>query len=85
VKYFVLYTGDSSNDHVHESYLKGHSTDYVEKCIGKYSNGFLSTNKWTLITLNIDFGFLREINQKELPLLSKKNFAIIDELNSYNL
>ncbi|MCM3719435.1 hypothetical protein [Fictibacillus phosphorivorans] len=83
MKYFVLYTGDASNDHVHECYLKGQSTDYVEKCIDKYSNGFLSTNKWTLITSNIDYGFLREIDQKELPLLTNKNFAEIDESSCF--
>ncbi|MBY6038332.1 hypothetical protein KUV80_16920 [Fictibacillus nanhaiensis] len=82
MKYFVLYTVNANI--VDECYLKGQSTDYVKKCIDKYSNGFLSTNKWTLITSNIDYGFLREIDHKELPLLSKKDFAIIDELNSYN-
>jgi hypothetical protein len=41
-----------------------------------------STNKWTLVTSNIDFGYLREVTLSEFPHLTKKDFAMINENNS---
>jgi hypothetical protein len=72
MKYFVLYTG---ND---ECYLKGKSVEHMEDRIQMYSDGILSTNKWTIITSNIDYGYLREVNLSEYPELTKRDFAIIN-------
>jgi hypothetical protein len=80
MRYFVLYT---LNDHyISERYLKGKSAEHLEDRIQYYSEGILSTNRWTLITSNIDFCYLREITLAEFPHLTKRDFAMINENNS---
>lgn len=82
MKYFVLYT--VNEEYISECFLKGKSTEHIVDRINVYSDGILSTNKWSLITSNIEFGYLREINFLEFPKLSKKDFAIISENNSFS-
>ena len=80
--YFILYT---LNEHyISERYLKGKSYEHLEDRIHHYSDGILSTNKWSLITSNIDVGYLIEVNLSEVPHLTKKNFAMINENNSFS-
>lgn len=82
MKYCVLYT---INDYgVREYFIKGKSVEHIEDRIKAYSDGFLSTNKWTLLTSNIENGYLREINLSEFPDKSKKDFSIINENNSFS-
>ncbi|MGD6963991.1 MAG: hypothetical protein ACQET8_14665 [Bacillota bacterium] len=82
MKYFVLYT---LNEHyVSEKYVKGKSYEHVVNRIQHYSDGILSTNKWTLVTSNIAVGYLREIQLSDFPLLSKRDFGMINENQSYS-
>jgi hypothetical protein len=69
MKYFVLYT--VNEDSISECYLKGKSFEHIEDRINVYSDGIISTNKWSLITSNIEFGYLREVNLLEFPKLSR--------------
>ncbi|GGB72881.1 hypothetical protein [Fictibacillus barbaricus] len=80
MRYFVLYT--LNDNYISERYLKGKSYEHIENRIHHYSDGILSTNKWTLITSNIEVGYLREISLSEFPHLTKKDFAMINENNS---
>jgi hypothetical protein len=82
MKYFVLHTLDSGFNM--EYYLKGKSFNHIEERIKKYSNGILSTSKWTLVTGNINLGFLREVQPKEFPNLKKQDFATINENHSFS-
>jgi hypothetical protein len=82
MKYFVLYTIE--DNHIHESYLKGKSYEHVFERLQKYSNGILSTNKETIITSNISYGYLREVELIEYPNLTKRDFVCINENNSFS-
>lgn len=80
MRYFVLYT--LNEQYISERYIKGKSYEHVEARIHHYSDGILSTNSWTLITSNIDYGYLREVTLMEYPHLTKRDFAMINENNS---
>jgi hypothetical protein len=82
MKYFVLYT--ASDQYNAEYFLKGKSVEHMEKRILFYSDGILSTNKWTLVTSNVECGYLREVSLTEYPDLKKRDYAIINENNSYS-
>jgi hypothetical protein len=82
MKYFILYTLEDS--YIHETYLKGMTYKQVFEQIQHYSNGLLSTDKETLITSNISHGYLREVDPKEFPVLTKRDFDEIDEENSFS-
>lgn len=82
MNYFVLYT---LNDHyISEKYVKGKSYEHVVDRIQHYSDGILSTNKWTLVTSNIAVAYLREIQLSDFPHLSKRDFGMINENQSYS-
>jgi hypothetical protein len=80
LRYFTLYT--LNDQYISERYLKGKSAEHLVDRIQHYADGILSTNKWTLITSNIDYCYLREITLSEFPHLTKRDFAIINENNS---
>jgi hypothetical protein len=82
MKYFILYTLE--DNYIHESFLKGKSYEHVFEKIQHYSNGILSTDKETLITSNISYGYLREVYLKEYPTLARRDFVYIDEENSFS-
>lgn len=84
MKYFVLtYTGIDGI--TCEFYLKGKSRTHLAERILNYSKGILSTSKGTLYTSDVKLGFLREINLEEYPQLTKQDFGIINEYQSYSL
>ncbi|MEY2195763.1 hypothetical protein AB7942_23970 [Neobacillus sp. BF23-41] len=84
MKYFVLYVtfNDDSTD---EFYLKGKSMKHMEERIQRYSNGALSTSKWTIMTSNAKSSFLREVDPSEYPHLTKHDFVQINENSSYDV
>lgn len=84
MKYFVLnYTGIDGI--TCEFYLKGKSRNHLADRILNYSKGILSTSKGTLYTADVKLGFLREINLEEYSQLTKQDFGIINENQSYSL
>jgi hypothetical protein len=86
MKYFVLTVAvDEQSSFSHEYYIKGKELDKVVSQMMKYSNGILSTDKFHLYTQNIKFGYVREINLQEFPHLDSREFALINERNSYDL
>ncbi|MFP5111627.1 hypothetical protein ACSU64_04485 [Bacillaceae bacterium C204] len=84
MKYFVLYVTFNDNL-ISEFYLKGKSMKHMEERIQRYSNGAISTSKWTIMTCNAASSFLREINPSEYPHLTKHDFAQINENESYDV
>lgn len=78
MKYFVLYC-ISDDGHIFEIYLKGKSMKHMQERIIRYSNGILCTNKDSIMTKNLVASFIREVNPKEYPQLTKRDFAIINE------
>jgi hypothetical protein len=86
MKYFVLTVAiDEQSSFSHEYYIKGQELDEVVRLMSKYSNGILSTNKFHLCTQNIKFGYVREINLQDAPHIDSREFALINEKNSYDL
>jgi hypothetical protein len=86
MKYFLLNVSISECDPFsNEYYIKGKSQDDVYEQILKYANGLLCTDKFSLCTQNIKFGYLREIDLKAFPLLTPTDFALIKERPSYDL
>ncbi len=65
--------------------MKGKSIKYMEERIHRYSNGCLATSKGSLYTSNANSSFIREIDLKEFPHLSKRDFATINETSSYDM
>jgi hypothetical protein len=84
MKYFVSYVTfrDNLTD---EFYLKGKSMKHMEERIQRYSNGALATSRWSLITSNASYGFIREVNPSEYPHLTKHDFAQINENSSFDM
>ncbi|WP_316572049.1 hypothetical protein [Neobacillus sp. YIM B06451] len=84
MKYFVLYVtwGDTRID---KFYLKGKSYSFMEERIERYSNGCLSTNKFTIYTDNAVYGVLREVPPGEALEIGKNEFALINENRSYDV
>jgi hypothetical protein len=86
MKYFVLTVAfDEHSSFSQEYYIKGQELDEVVRLMMKYSYGILSTNKFHLCTQNIKFGFVREINLQDVPHIDSREFALINERNSYDL
>jgi hypothetical protein len=86
MKYFVLTVAvDEQSSFSHEYYIKGQELDEVVGLMMKYSNGVLSTNKFHLCTQNIKFGYVREISLQEFLHIDSREFALINERNSYDL
>jgi hypothetical protein len=86
MKYFLLNVSISECDlFSNEYYIKGKSLNDVTNLILKYANGILCTDKFTLCTHNIQFGFIREIDLKMFPFLTSADFALIKERSSYDL
>jgi hypothetical protein len=86
MKYFVLTVAiDEQSSFSHEYYIKGQGPDEVARLMMKYSNGVLSTDKFHLCTQNIKFGYVREINLQDVPHINSREFALINERNSYDL
>lgn len=56
---------------------------HMQERIEKYKYGALCTNKGTLYTSNIEYGFLREVCPNHYPERTKNNFGIINENHSY--
>jgi hypothetical protein len=83
MKYFVLYYGDKGQP-FGEFFLKGKSMSHISERVESYRDGVLSTNKGTLMTSNIAYGFLLEVNPIEHNL-SKRDFGIVNENQSYSL
>lgn len=82
MKYFVLHT--LQDQYRKDYFLKGKSMEHIEERIHTYSEGILSTNKWTLMTCNVECGYLREVSLDEYPEMKKKDFAMINENNSFS-
>lgn len=86
MKYFVIHIAiDDEDDFSNEYYITGKSIEHVSETIKKYSNGYLSTNIFNLVTSNIKYGFIREINLQDYPDLSPCDFAQISNSRSYSL
>ncbi|WP_312096190.1 hypothetical protein [Niallia sp.] len=83
MKYFVLYYGDKRQP-FGEFYLKGKSMNHIAERVENYQDGALSTNKGTLMTSNIQYGYLLEVNPIEHNL-SKRDFGVLNENQSYCL
>ena len=83
MKYFVLYFSDEGQP-FGEFYLKGKSMKHIAERVEKYHEGVLSTTRGTLMTSNITYGFLLEVNPIEHNL-SKRDFGIVNENQSYSL
>ena len=83
MKYFILYITDQYNG-TYEYYIKGKSSNYIVERLERYSDGCLATSKVSINTNNLTSAFVREINPNDFPLLSKKDFAIINENRSYS-
>jgi hypothetical protein len=83
MKYFILYITDQYNVTT-EYYLKGKSSNYVVERVERYTDGCLATSKVNINTFNLSSAFVREINPDDFPLISKKDFGIINENKSYN-
>jgi len=83
LKYFILYT--SNDGSFKEFYFKAKTYKHLDDRIKRYCNGLISTNKFGIVTSNIDFSYLREIDLRCHPELNKNDFAIINENRSYCL
>ncbi|RHW31497.1 hypothetical protein D1B31_22080 [Neobacillus notoginsengisoli] len=83
-KYFVLNV-TFRDDETEEYYLKGKSMEYMEERIRCYSEGGISTSRWTIATKNAVSCFLREVDPAavEFPELSKRDFVSINEHRSF--
>jgi hypothetical protein len=84
MKYFLLNIAiDESTPFSTEYYIKGKSLNDITNQIMKYSNGLLCTDKYTLCTHNIKFGYIREIDLKALPGFSSSDFAVINRMHCH--
>jgi hypothetical protein len=80
MKYFFLYTAVNEEDPFSDKYyIKGKSIQQVLNQIEHFSNGWINTSQFGLCTQNIKYGYLREVNIKNFPELSSKDFAQICE------
>jgi hypothetical protein len=84
MEYFILYV-TSSHHTTLEYYIKGENMDYILGQMEKYSNGLLVTSKESICTYNAISMFVRQIDLKHFPNLSKNDFAVINERKSYSL
>ncbi|MFF2450562.1 hypothetical protein ACFVSW_26310 [Neobacillus sp. NPDC058068] len=84
MKYFIVYFTHTDNLTT-EYYMKGKSADYMINRLKWYYKGIITTNKWGIKADNLKSVFVREINPKEFPDLSKRDFAVINENKSYSL
>jgi hypothetical protein len=57
----------------------------LEERIERYANGCLATRKGSIYTSNAKTAFVREINVKDFPHLTKNDFALINETSSYDI
>lgn len=83
MKYFIFYVTYHSH-HTSESHVKGKSMDYILERIERYSDGCIVTSREGICTDQAKSLFVREINLKDFPSLSKRDFAMINETKSYN-
>ncbi|WML46688.1 hypothetical protein RCG23_13625 [Neobacillus sp. PS3-34] len=84
MNYFILYVTSKAHT-TSEYYIKGKSIDYIVERMGRYSNGCIATSKLSFCTYNAISMFVREIDLKHFPYLSKKDFGTINETKSYDL
>lgn len=82
MKYFILYTSNHDGS-FEENYFKAKSFKHLYDRIKYYSDGALVTSSFALYTSNIECGFLREIDLKYHPELTKRDFKVLDENKSY--
>jgi hypothetical protein len=85
MKYFILYVFFNDNFSPTEIYLKGKSIKFMEKRINRYSNGCLATSKGSVYTSNAISSFIREIDFKNFPYSTKRDFATINETSSFDV
>lgn len=83
MKYFIFYV-TFHEGFTKEYYIKGKSIDFMLERIERYSDGYLSTSKFGLLTHNVQSIYVREIEINHFPYLSKKDFAVINETKSYH-
>jgi hypothetical protein len=83
MKYFIFYVCFNS-DRTEEILMKGKSIDYMLERIARYSDGCIVTNKEGIFTSKVQSIFIREIDLKYFPYLSKRDFSMINETKSFN-
>jgi hypothetical protein len=65
--------------------MKGKSADFMIDRLKWYYKGIIQTSKGSIIVDQLQSIFVREINLKDFPHLSKGDFAIINENKSYSI
>ncbi|MDQ0415663.1 hypothetical protein [Mesobacillus stamsii] len=82
MKYFILYVSHSQ-DFTQELYVKTKSMEHLLMQIERYADGYLSTSKGSIHTINVASIFAREVEPSQIPL-KKNQFATINENKSYS-
>ncbi|WML46686.1 hypothetical protein RCG23_13615 [Neobacillus sp. PS3-34] len=83
MNYFILYV-TFKNDLTEEMYVKGKSINYILEQIGRYTDGIISTSHTTISTHHAKSIYVRQIDLNHFPHLSKRDFRMINENQSYN-
>jgi hypothetical protein len=83
LRYFIVYFTHTNNQ-VTEYYMKSKSADRLLNRLEWYCGGCIVTNLgFGIMTQNLISIFVREIDPTHFPHLSKRDFAMISENQSY--